>query len=80
MITEYDYINRKADALTAVNSGYAWRTISVGNLVPYDYTGIQLGYDGDNLTQVIYVNGSSTVATLVLSYNSGSQLTSVSRL
>ncbi len=43
----------------------------VSSLIPTTYDTIELGYTGDDLTEVIYKNGGLTVATLSLSYSSG---------
>ena len=57
------------------------KAISLTALVPVEYDYISLGYDGDNLTTVVYKSGGAsgtTAATLTLAY-SGTKITSVTR-
>jgi len=53
----------------------------LSSLVPYAYDAIVLGYDGSNLTSVVYKTGGAagtTVATLTLGYT-GSTLSIIER-
>lgn len=52
--------------------------VSLSPLIPEQYDELELGYTGDDITQVVYKDGGTTVATLTLGY-SGGRLTSVVR-
>ena len=56
----------------------AIRTIVSSSLVPETYDSIELSYTGDDLTEVVYKQGGSTIATLNLTY-SGGKLETVTR-
>lgn len=51
---------------------------SGGKLVPEEYNTLELSYTGDDLTQVVYKNDTTVIATLTLGYTGG-KLTSVVR-
>lgn len=52
--------------------------LGVNSLVPMAYDAIEISYNGDSISEVIYKAGSETVATLTLSYTGG-LLTEVAR-
>lgn len=52
--------------------------LTVAGLVPAEFDQINLGYTGDELTQVVYRQDGTIVATLTLTYTNG-RLTGVQR-
>lgn len=50
-----------------------------GTLVPEKYDSIQLGYTGDNLTEVTYKLSGATIAVLTLTYDNANKLIQVTR-
>lgn len=63
-----------------VDSAGTTMAMMVNSLVPKEYDTIELSYTGSDVTGVVYKTGSTTVATLTLTYGgAGGELTKVVR-
>ena len=66
-------------AKTTVEAGAdIQHVIAYSALVPKEFTRFDLGYTGNYVTSIVYKQGTTTVATITISYN-GDKITSVSR-